>query len=278
MPPRPEKRLDATQPPVRPGDPADAAVTQLIREQGGRLHSLARRFCGNADEADDLVQETFLQAFRKWDQFKGGSDPATWLYTIAARACRRMHRKRSGEPARIAPLTGLFADPTAPVPDLPDEGEESPVDRLLRREAVERVESAIAELPAAYRMPLVLKDVVGLSVDQVAAATGVKPATVKTRLHRARLAVREALAQKLPQRDAPPPAFSKQVCLDLLAAKQDALDRGVRLPVPPAEICQRCAAVFASMDLAFDMCRELGDGPLRADLRKRLEAMVRQSG
>lgn len=250
---------------------ADRAIPLLVDAEGGRLFSLALRFCGDRHEAEDLVQETFLQAFRKWDTFRGEADPATWLYTIAARGCQRMHRRRSGEPEHIASLNEALPA-RGPVPDLPQK-DDDPLAAQLRREAREHVERAIADLPVDYRMPLVLKDIVGFSVEQVAQVTGVKAATIKTRLHRARLMIRETLSRHLPSRDAPPPAYDRQVCLDLLAAKQEALDRHAPFPMPP-DFCDRCRAVFASMDLVADMCGQLGKGELpdavRAELAQRL--------
>jgi len=74
-------------------------------------------------------------------------------------------------------------------------------------------------------------------------------------------------------RDAPPPAYEKQVCLDLLAAKQEALDRRAPFPMPP-DFCGRCRAVFASMDLVADTCNELGDGDLPPAVRDALAKRI----
>ena len=78
---------------------AKQAIPLLVDAHGGRLYGLGLKLCGNPADAEDLVQEVFLQAFRKWHQFEGRSDPSSWLYTIGARACQRMHRRRSGEPS-----------------------------------------------------------------------------------------------------------------------------------------------------------------------------------
>lgn len=240
-------------------DPADAAISELVNQEGGRLYSLALRFCGNATEAEDLVQETFLQAFKHWKDFRGDSKPSTWLYQIASRTCQRMHRKRSGEPKRLQSLSQPMSM-EGPIPDLPAP-EDQPLDAQLRLEAREELEQAIAALPTKFRMPLVLKEIVGFSVAEVADILALKVATVKTRLHRARLMLRDAMAAVLPQRDAPPPAYTKQVCMDLLAAKQESLDHGVAFPMPD-NFCDRCRAVFASLDMASDICHHLGGGEL----------------
>lgn len=251
---------------------ANEAINRLADEEGGRLYSLALRFCGNATEAEDLVQETFLQAFKHWNTFRGDAKPSTWLYQIAARACQRMHRKKSGEPTHLQSLSRPMAI-DGPVPDLPADGEQ-PIDEQLRAEARSHLEQAIAELPALFRMPLVLKEIVGFSVNEVASILDLKPATVKTRLHRARLMLRDAIAEALPQRDAPPPAYAKQVCMDLLAAKQESLDHGVAFPMPD-EFCERCRAVFLSMDLASDICHHLGAGALPKHLREAINQHIK---
>jgi RNA polymerase sigma-70 factor (ECF subfamily) len=256
-------------------EPAEEAIPRLVDAYGGRLYALGKRFCGNEEEAKDLVQEVFLAAFRKWKQFEGRSKPSTWLFTIASRACRRMHRRRSGEPRRIESLDELL-------PFAEDRMAVVPEDELARAELAERsrreVERAIAELPAVFRMPFVLKELAGFPVEEVAAILGVKEATVKTRLHRARLRVRKALEPKLPRRALPPTPFSRALCLDLLAAKQEALDRGLAFEFPGEVICERCAELFASLDLEQGVCRSLAEGELPESLREAILARASDGG
>ena len=123
-------------------------------------------------------------------------------------------------------------------------------------------------------MTLMLKDIAELSVQEIADVLGLKPATVKTRVHRARLMLRRELARSLPRKSAPPPNHAKQMCLDLLKAKQDALDRGVDFPVPPDQMCERCQALFATLDLGRDTCQRLGRGELPHALRRELLSAV----
>jgi RNA polymerase sigma-70 factor (ECF subfamily) len=246
--------------PVRPSDSRDEAIPRLMKEHGGKIYHLALRLCGKPEEAEDVVQDTFLQAYRKWGQFRGDANPGTWLYTIAARRCRRLHRRRSGEPKHIASLDAMLPA-TGPVPDLPARLD-SPLATQIKNEAIAHVEQALIELPITFRMPLVLKDIVGFSIEDVANVLGIKPATVKTRLHRARLMIRHRLQAHLPTKEAPPPAYEKQVCMDLLLAKQEALDNGVEFPMSSEDFCQRCAAVFASMDLAAAVCQQMGTAAL----------------
>ena len=121
-------------------------------------------------------------------------------------------------------------------------------------------------------MPLVLKDIVGFTVSQVAEILGIKEGTAKSRIHRARMRLRRALEVVLPRRKMPPSPYSRQVCLDLLDAKQEALDRGV--PFDDEVICDRCRSVFATLDLTGEACRELSAGRLPPGLRERLLASL----
>jgi len=254
-------------------EPREVAIPLLVDAHGGRLFSLGMRFCGDREEARDLVQETFLLAFRKWHQFEGRARPSTWLYTIAARVCQRFHRKRSGEPERLESLDELLPFGSGPMAVAPGD-EDEPLARELLTEAREQAERAIAALPLAFRMPFVLKEIAGLSLAEVGAVLGLKEATVKTRLHRARLRVRKALEQALPRRDVPPVIFSRQVCLDLLQAKQDALDHGADFQFPDRVVCERCAELFATLDLTQGVCRDIARGELPDELRRELLARL----
>ena len=240
------------------GRPAAEAIPQLLDRYGARLYALGRRLCRSADDAEDLVQETFLAAFRAWDRFEGRSKASTWLYTIAGRVCQRLHRKRAGEPDRVASLDELLPFGESGVPD-PDLGADSPVGEQLRREGRERLEAAIAALPLEARLPLVLKEILGLPLATIAEVLDAPEGTVKSRLHRARLRLRKEVLAGVPTVPAPAPAYDQQVCLDLLDRKQDALDRGVDFPLEGV-VCERCRAVFESLDFTEDLCRRIGSG------------------
>lgn len=228
------------------------------------MFGLGLRLCRDRQRAEDLVQETFLQAFRHWGKFEGRSSPGTWLYSIAARVCRRFHRRRAGEPVRMASLDDLLPFGEAGVPALPGE----PGAGASMEEARERVGEAIAGLPPEFRMPLVLKDIQGFSIEEVARVLGLREATVKTRIHRARLRIRKVLVEGGRVREGPPPAYPLRVCLDLLRAKQEAIDRGVPFPVGNEVVCERCRSVFASLDLGADVCASLATGEMPDRLRK----------
>ncbi len=160
------------------------------------MHRFANRLCGKTEAANDLVQETFLNAYRGVKKFRGDAQITTWLYTIASRACLRMRRRRKGAPERELSLDEFI--PTS-------EGEfrlQIPVDGLSPEEALQNKElrqaldAAIDELPKKYKMVLVLRDMEGLSAKEIGIIMGLNERAVKSRLHRARLFVRRELSTR----------------------------------------------------------------------------------
>ncbi|MBX3377872.1 MAG: RNA polymerase sigma factor [Phycisphaeraceae bacterium] len=251
---------------------AARAVASLVDSHGPRLHALALRLCRHRADAEDMVQDVFLQALRKWHTFRGESDPGTWLYTIAARTCKARTRRKGGIDKRQVPMSQLmpWSETTVMEAAAAPEGREDPAEK---KEALARVQEQIARLPEHLRLPLVLKEVLGMSVEDAAAALGLEENTIKTRLHRARLALRKAMTAKASRVSAPAPIYEKQVCLDLLKAKMEAMDRGgiaAGQRVPQAEVCARCRAVFRELDMVQDACSQMGQGDMPAPLRAKI--------
>ena len=261
---------------ITPATPASEAIPALVERAGGRIHGLARKLCGNLADAEDAVQDAFLQAYRKWHLFRGESDPMTWLYAIAVRACKTRTRRRGGIARRTPALSQLMPWGETKVMEVAAAPDDT-AHRAERREAVASVQTEIARLPEYLRVPLVLKEVLELSVEDTAAALGLAENTVKTRLHRARLALRKAMTARSSLVKAPIPIFEKQVCLDLLKAKLEAMDRGGvahGFAVPQAEVCARCRAVFRELDLVQDACAQLGEGSMPNPLRRKILAAL----
>lgn len=182
-----------TRPVVRPPQSTEA-FDKLYREHVDLVYRYAHRLCGEPESAKDLVQETFLNAYRGLKDFRGDSRISTWLYTIASRACLRMRRKRKGAPERELSLEEFV--PTS-------DGEFrlqiavdglTPEQALENKELREALEQAINKLPKKYRMALVLRDMEGLSAGETGAIMGLTERAVKSRLHRARLFVRRELS------------------------------------------------------------------------------------
>ncbi len=250
--------------------PADEAIERLIEDYGGRLYGLGLRLCGNPQDAQDMVQETFTNAWRKWDQFEGRASPKTWLFTIASRVCIRMHRPKAGQPDHIASLEELLPPAEAGIPD-PDALHGAPFAAYLRQEARDVLGRALSELDPDFRMPLILKDIFGLSLVEIGRILDVKPATVKTRVHRARLKLREVLVAGLPTRPIEADAAGPdRVCLDLLEIKLEAMDRGQPFPLPDIELAERCRALHETLDMTRDVCRAIGEEDLPDEVRDTL--------
>jgi len=188
-----------------------AAFDRMYQDNVDRMYRFAQRLCGQEDDAKDLVQETFLNAFRGLKDFRGEAQPSTWLYTIAVRACTRMRRRRKGEPERELSLEEFI--PTSEGEfrlQIPTEGL-SPEEALEHKQLRHNLLQAIQKLPKKYRLVLVLRDMEGLSAQEVGAIMGLNERAVKSRLHRARLFVRRELSAKgLGQQPAPKRAAVKE--------------------------------------------------------------------
>ena len=258
-----------------PADPR-RAIAELVTRCGPMLHAVVLRLTHNRADADDVVQEAFLSAYKHWSEFRGESQPCTWLHSIAVRAALRRGRRESRrrdvarEYARAMP----FMQSRLAAADFPSASVEA---RELRADARQRVDAAMRDVAEPFRSALVLKEIAGMSVDDVAMVLGVKAATVKTRLHRGRLLLRAALLSDRPRTPVPAAVYDRATCMDLLRAKMEALDRGVDFPVQDDLVCERCRQVFASLDVGADACRSLRGRTMPAALRKSIEKAMRAS-
>jgi RNA polymerase sigma-70 factor, ECF subfamily len=168
------------------------ALAKLVERYGPRIHNFASRMCRSAEDAKDVVQQTFLFAMGGLKDFRAESTLSTWLFRIAANACRKMRRRGKFEPARHLTLEEFLPteqDLAVALAEPP----ESPEEALRRTDLRAALEGAIAELPAPYRAVLILRDLDGMSTDETARALGLTGITVRVRLHRARLFVRQRL-------------------------------------------------------------------------------------
>ncbi len=174
---------------IRGGDMA--ACDECIRQHAGPVYRLALRLVRNEAEAEDVMQDTFLNAFKGIDKFDGRSSLRTWLYRIAYNAAVLRLRKRGPEVISIDEA----ADPEEgwALPKEFFDWSNLPERELEKAEVRAEMERAIGELPPTLRAAFVLRELEDLSTEETARALGVTEATVKTRLHRARLWLRERL-------------------------------------------------------------------------------------
>lgn len=175
----------------------EQAFDELVRIAAGRMLAVARQMLDREQDAQDAVQEAFLSAFRSLERFDGRSKLTTWLHRIVVNACLMRLRTQRRKPERpISDLLPRFLEdghqetPCSPWSDAEASG-------LEQRELRHLVRAKIAELPEAYRVVLVLRDIEGVDTDATAKLLELTPAAVKTRLHRARQALRELLSPHL---------------------------------------------------------------------------------
>ncbi len=177
---------------LRAGD--GEAYERLVRSYGGRMLAVTRRLLRDEEEARDAVQDAFLSAFRSIDRFEGQSRLSTWLHRIAVNAAlmKLRSKKRKPETSIEDLLPGFIEDGHMAEP--PEAPWREGADALLARgETREWVRRRIDDLPESHRTVLLLRDIEELDTAEVAKLLDLSPGAVKTRLHRARQALRSLL-------------------------------------------------------------------------------------
>jgi RNA polymerase sigma-70 factor, ECF subfamily len=164
------------------------AFEELVTTYQHRVFGVAVRMLGNSAEAEEVAQETFLRAHRALAEFRGDAKLSTWLYAITSRLC--LNRLASGE-GRMSRARAQGLD------RLPATAGGEPGADLERSEREAALHRAIAELPEERRIVVVLRDLEGLAYDEIAAALSLELGTVRSRLHRARLDLKEKLERFL---------------------------------------------------------------------------------
>ena len=181
---------------LRRGEPT--AAEDLVAAYGDRASRLARGITGNAQDAEEVVQDAFLSVIRKVDTFRGDATFGSWLYRIVANAAYQRCRSRRGRGAdvsldKLLPVFDEHGRHVAPVADWSTSADDPARQTELRMV----LSAAIEELPADYRAVVVLRDVEGLPHREIAEALGLTVVNVKMRVHRARLFLRKQLEAHL---------------------------------------------------------------------------------
>jgi RNA polymerase sigma-70 factor (ECF subfamily) len=170
------------------------AFEALVSRYEGKVYRLSMRMLRNQEDAEDALQEAFLQVYRGLKGFEGRSSFSTWLFRLATNVCLMKIRHRETEPAVLLPLEEYLPrheEGEHPhIQDWPDKPEEV----LLNKESREKMLEALEKLPAEYRAVFILRDVEGFSNAEAGEALGISVAAVKSRLHRARLTLRGMLS------------------------------------------------------------------------------------
>jgi len=261
--PAEERRLIAA---VRRGDPR--ALDLVTRRVSGSLYRFSRGFCRDPHDAEDVMQEVLAALISSLHRFRGDASLSSWAYVVARNTCarRRKHGARHESLERGNGAAALeIRDPGA--------GPERAAERRELREALER---AIATLPASLRDVLVLRDVEGLPAAQVGRHLGLGERAVKSRLHRARVVLREILAPHVAP-EAPRAPGCPDVARMLSRFLEGELEAGACARLEKhVSGCAGCGAACSSLRAALGACVAWRSAPVPAHVRGAVRAALRE--
>ncbi|MBL4633085.1 MAG: sigma-70 family RNA polymerase sigma factor [Kofleriaceae bacterium] len=179
-------------------DRDERAFSELIEEQGDRVFNLCFRMLGNRQEAEDLAQEVFITVFKSVDSFRGDSKLSTWLYRIASNLSKNRikYLARRHDRSKVEFDEGI--DRNAASDSLTSPKQAKRPDENMEGQQLEQImQQAISELGEDHRILIVLRDIEELSYDEICEITDLAEGTVKSRLHRARLALRKKMMTRM---------------------------------------------------------------------------------
>src|SRR6516225_24366 len=245
----------------------DASIERALALLQNTVFSFSMRVCGHREDAEDTMQEVLLKSVPQLPKFDSPKALVVWLYKVAKNRCLMSRRRSRFAPAHELSLEELMPDRNE-LEQLSADGRINPESFAIRTEEAARLREAVQKLPPQYRIVLVLRDMEGLTDDEVAEITGVRAGTVRVRLHRARLFVRKELmrtsmtqsakalqAQRRPSKEVRPAR-----CKAMFAELSDYLDE--RLDDSFCEElerhmngCEPCQAFVATLEATIEQCR-----------------------
>ncbi len=272
----------------------EASLEQALELLQNTVFSFSMRVCGHRQDAEDTMQEVLLKSVPQLPKFDSPKALVVWLYKVAKSRCLMSRRRSKFAPPQELSLEELMPDRNE-LNQLSADGRINPESFAIRSEQAARLREAIQKLPPAYRIVLVLRDMEGLTDDEVAEITGFRPGTVRVRLHRARLFVRKELMRSWKGR--------RKARAAVAHAKSTAAHRPPRCKAMFAELsnylddqlddslceelerhigdCSPCQVFLATLEATIEGCRNAGtDNPSRqrsARLRQRLMQDYRQA-
>jgi RNA polymerase sigma-70 factor (ECF subfamily) len=259
---------------ARQGD--RSAIDALLERHQARIYRFGMKMCRNPEDARDVLQETLLAMARSVGDFREESSISTWLYSIARGFCVKKRRKSKFAPERLG---SLETDVPAEVHRLLDP-RRPPDEELADKELQEALEKSIDSLDPMYREVLLLRDFEGLTASETAEALGVSLDAVKSRLHRARLAVRSAMAPLVSEEEEKPAPGG---CPDVLTLYSRHLEGEIDAAVC-AEMekhiaaCARCRARCQTLKQVVALCRanpsETVPEPVQQSVRAALRRLL----
>ena len=271
---------------LREGD--DASVEQALQLLQNTVFAFSMRVCGQREDAEDTMQEVLMKSVPHLPKFDNPKALVVWLYRVAKNRCLMNRRKSKFAPEHELSLEALMPD-RKELEQLSADGRVNPESFAIRGEQGSRLREAIQKLPPQYRIVLVLRDMEGLTDDDVAEITGVRVGTVRVRLHRARLFVRKELmrawmpgtAKRVrPQRHTVGqnrPARCKAMFAELSDYLDEHLDDSLCEELERhMKGCQPCQTFVATLEATIEQCRNsASEGPPAKSARLR-EELIQQ--
>jgi RNA polymerase sigma-70 factor (ECF subfamily) len=257
------------------------ALELLLERHQAQVYRFGMKMCRNPEDAKDVLQDTLLTLARGVRDFRGASSISTWLYTVARSFCIKKHRRSKFAPDEESSLeTGAAAEARG----LPDPA--GGADEVLAGKQVERaLERAIGALEPMYREVLLLRDVEGLTAPEVADVLGVTPQAVKSRLHRARLSVRERIEPLLGISTAEP--APPGICPDVLTMFSQHVEDEISADLCAQmerhlEECGRCRGACDTLRRTLALCRTSATttavpAPVQASVRTALRTFLAEN-
>ncbi|MFH1415590.1 MAG: sigma-70 family RNA polymerase sigma factor [Elusimicrobiota bacterium] len=178
---------------IQKGD--EKAFEEIVKRYEGKVYNLAYRINQNREDASDILQDTFIQVYKKISTFRGDSKLSTWIYRIATNAALMKKRKDSKNQSYSIETPILTGSGDELKRQLKADWSVNLLDELENRELHDRLDIAIEQLHIDYRIPLILRDINGLSNEEVSQILDISITAVKSRVHRARLFLRESLGE-----------------------------------------------------------------------------------
>jgi len=166
---------------------------ELVKRYEQRLYNFSLRMCRDHSDAEDMVQDTFLNVFKYLKDFRYETKFKNWLYKVAASTCIKKRRRSKFAPEKELSLDEFRPTDEAEAAETVPEWALLPLDKLLNEELSRAIHRGILSIPKKYRMVIVLRDIEGFSTAETAEILNLSPANVKVRLHRARLYLRDKL-------------------------------------------------------------------------------------
>jgi len=165
----------------------------LVKRYEQKLYNFSLRMCRNPSDAEDMIQDTFLNVFKYLKNFRHETKFKNWLYKVAASTCIKKRRKSKFAPEKELSLDEFLPNDETEKPEHVPEWALLPLDKLLNEELSSVINQTILALPKKYRVVIVLRDIEGFSTAETAQILNLSPSNVKVRLHRARLYLRDKL-------------------------------------------------------------------------------------